>query len=458
MGETMLVALLLLAGIPDWAPARWASADPQSLELLEGTPVNCLLLEPASWSAEFAARAAARGVATLGVVRPAGNPLEAARRAVRHGLGGVVLEGEFDPGLAEGIRRLLAAEKRVAVELPPRRLMRLNGSVPVVGTCQGLWAGIQVVEGGAVKARPTGGPWIDTNSGFLRFVKAATDAPIWLGHLPPAKTVLPVERYLHAISDAAMLGARWIVALDEDFSRRLLAREERALADWRRIGAHLAFYQQHQEWRALKPFSRLAVVEDAAGTGLLSRGILDMFGGRNIPVRPVPVAALSAAALKGARMAVAVDATALTEAQREALQAVARAGGTLLTGPPGWKFSPPKGDQITLGSGELERITDVWQGINSVVGRGNFGARLFNVSGLLSSLLGDAEGGRIVLHLVNYTDYAVESVTVHLAGAYQRARLYAPERPPRDLELYPVEGRRAVDIDRVGICAVLVID
>jgi len=453
----MLLALALAVGIADRVPARWFSGNPRSLELLEASPVNCLFLEHTAWSAEFAQQAAARGLITLGVLRPGQEPLEAARRVVETKLDGVVLEGAFEPSLAEGVRKALGSQKHL-VKLPPRRLMRLDGSAPLVGTCQGLWPGIQAQEGGKAKARPTGGPWIDTNSGFLRFVKSATEAPIWIANRPPERTVLPVERYLNAISDAEMLGARWVLALDEDFSRRLVEREPRALADWKRIGAHLRFYEDHKEWRTLKPYSRLALVEDAATSGLLSRSILDMFIGRHIPVRPVPVNRLDKAALRGARMAVAVDPSVLSEAQKEALKDVGRAGGTLLTGPPGWRFSPPTDDQITLADSELERINDVWQGINSAVGRGNFGVRLFNVSGMLSSLLGDPDRGPVLLHLVNFTNYPIEAVTVHLADKFRRARLYAPEREPQELALYPVEGGMAVDIDRVGVCAVLVLN
>jgi len=453
----MLLALALAVGIADWVPARWFSGDPNSLELLAETPINCLLLERAAWSAEFTQQAAARGLITLGLVRPGEEPFGAVRRAIEAKVDGVVLEGPFEPAVVESIRKALGGQRHL-VELPPRRLMRLDGNTPLVGTYQGLWAGIQVQEGGAAKARPTGGPWIDTNSGFLRFLKSLTEAPIWVGHLPPVKTVLPVERYLNAISDAEMLGGRWVLALDEDFSRRLLAREARALADWKRIASHLRFYEAHKEWRALKPYSRLALVEDAAASGLLSRGLLDMFIGRHIPVRPVPVSRLDKAALRGARMAVAADPSALSDAQKEALKDVGRAGGTLLTGPPGWKFSPPTGSRITLADSELERINDVWQGINSVVGRGNFGVRLFNVSGMLSSLLGDPDHGPVVLHLVNFTNYPIEAVTVHLIDKFQRARLYAPEREARELPLYPVDGGLGVDIDRVGVCAVLVLN
>jgi len=456
--EGMLVAVVLALSLTEWVPARWASGEPKTLELLAETPINCLLLEQGAWSAEFAAQAAGRGVVTLGVIRPSAEPLQAARRAIQTKLDGVVLEGEFDRALVESIRETLAAARPVIVELPPRRLLRLDGNAPILGTYQGVWPGIRVEPGGAARARPTGGPWIETNSGFLRFVSTLTDAPVWIANLPPKATVLPVDRYLHAISDAALSGARWVVALDDDFNRRLLAGDAAALRDWRRIGGHLRYFEEHKQWRALKPYSRLALVQDPDVRAMLSGGILDMIGGKNIPVRPISRPKLDGESLKGAKMAVTVEPASLTEAQKEVLKNVARAGGALLNGPPGWKLPFPKDSEITLEKDQLDKVNDVWQGINSVIGRSNVGARLFNVSGMLSSLLACADGSRVVLHLVNYTNYPVESITVHLLGKYKRARLYSPERPVRELELYPIDEGVGVDIDRVSVCATLVLE
>src|ERR1051326_5237521 len=59
---------LLDAALPkpaDWVPARWPWADTQSLQLLEGTPVNCLLLN--SPTSEFVDAAKARGVVVLSI-------------------------------------------------------------------------------------------------------------------------------------------------------------------------------------------------------------------------------------------------------------------------------------------------------------------------------------------------------------------------------------------------------
>ena len=50
----------------DWVPVRWPWSDTQSLDLLNGTPVNCLLLTYAT--PEFVSAAAARGIVTLAVL------------------------------------------------------------------------------------------------------------------------------------------------------------------------------------------------------------------------------------------------------------------------------------------------------------------------------------------------------------------------------------------------------
>jgi hypothetical protein len=65
---------LLRAAAPqpaDWVPMRWPWSDPASLELLSGTPINCLLLKTVG--PDFVQAAAARGVVTLAVIAPGGD-------------------------------------------------------------------------------------------------------------------------------------------------------------------------------------------------------------------------------------------------------------------------------------------------------------------------------------------------------------------------------------------------
>ena len=152
-------------------------------------------------------------------------------------------------------------------------------------------------------------------------------------------------------------------------------------------------------------------------------------------------------------MAVDVDADALTPAQKDILTQFARSGGMVLTGPPGWKDSRPGGNRITLDQKELDRLSDIWHDVNSMVGRRNLGVRLFNVSSMLSNLLTAVDGKTVVLHLVNYSDYPVENVTVHVMGKFSRATLLTPEGSEKRLEIYPTEDGGGVDLDKVAVCA-----
>src|ERR1700732_2218178 len=99
----MLFALLLALAAPaDWVPARWNWTDPATLDLLQGTPVNCLLLK---WNSEqsqaiskFSERAAERHIAPLAIIDPKGDPADSARQAIRSKMTGIVLEGDFPEG------------------------------------------------------------------------------------------------------------------------------------------------------------------------------------------------------------------------------------------------------------------------------------------------------------------------------------------------------------------------
>jgi hypothetical protein len=193
------------------------------------------------------------------------------------------------------------------VEFTSRARMPLGGPDPIVGTYQGVWPGIQVLDNGAAKAAPSGSPWIDTNTGFIRSVRAWGPAAVWLGYLPPAHSVITGERYLAAIADAEMAGARWIVALDNDFSARLERGDAAAVKELARHGQVLQFFESHPEWRALRSYGKLAVVQDH-DDALLSGGILDMIAAKHTPMRAIPGQRLTPDALQGATMAVDVDA------------------------------------------------------------------------------------------------------------------------------------------------------
>ena len=447
----------LCAAVPPpaaWVPVRWPWGDTRSLELLTGTPVNCLLLK--SPTPELVAAAQARGAAALGLVTPGGEGREM-ERALAARVDGIVLEGEFPEGTAAGVAaRLRAANPDAAViELTSRSRLPLGSAAPVIGTYQGVWPGIVVEEGGAKRSGPTSSVWIDTNTGFLRAVRAWGGAAVWIANQPPPKTAVATTRYLQAIADAGISGARWVVALDDDLAGRLAAREETAMGTWKRIAGMLAYFERHAEWRAMPEGGQLALLQDPGKGGLVSGGILDMMAVKHTPVRPIPRQRLSGAALAGATMAVNLDGTALTAEQKAILLAFTRGGGTLLTGPPGWKDPAATAGSITLEKAGLERLNDIWHDVNAMIGRRNMGVRLFNVASMLSNFLAAPGGKTAIVHLVNYSDYPVENVTVHYLGEYQHATLMTPGGADKALEVYKTEEGWGVDVERVGVCATI---
>ena len=156
-------------------------------------------------------------------------------------------------------------------------------------------------------------------------------------------------------------------------------------------------------------------------------------------------------------MAVNVDPTAVSPEQKEALRRFTRGGGSLLTAPPGWKFPPMQPGQVTVQKEEVTRLDRIWQGVNSMVGRENLGARLFNVSSMLCELVSGPGDRPVVLHLVNYSDHAVEQVTIQLLEKVDKATLYSPDGPERSLEVYPYEKGVGVDIEKVFSIATVIL-
>jgi hypothetical protein len=255
-----------------------------------------------------------------------------------------------------------------------------------------------------------------------------------------------------------MSGGRWVVALDSDFDKRLLTGETAAHKDWQRMAQMLRFFEDHKEWRTLPPGGMLALIQDVPTGALLSGGILDMIAVKHTPVRPVPVRRLKPGAMGDSKMAVDVDPEALTPEQVTVLKAFTRGGGTLLSGPGGWKFPSLKDGQITLSDEDTKTLDTIWKEVNNMTGRRNLGARLFNVSSMLSNLLTAPDGKGVILQLVNYSDYPVEGITAHVLGTYKHARLITPEGESKELEVYPVEEGTGVDIEKLNVVGAIQLD
>lgn len=424
-------SLLLAVQLSTCVPARWPAAGVSTLELLKGSPINCLLVDSGAWKQEFADAAAARGIRVFATKQD-----------------GLTLTGADAP------------DGPPVFTLTSRAKMPIEHPGEVLGTTQGVWPGVRAEEKGKVEARPSSSPWVDTNSGFLRFTRAVMPAgsALWMANTPPENTVIGPERYIQAVADAAMAGARWVVALDAGYWALLRQGDAKALAGWARINGALKFFEEQRAVTAWPDYSGLAVVQDAASGALMSGSILDMIAAKHIPARVVTPQRLPAAPPKGVRMLLNIDPSALSQEEKDAVRGVARGGATVLSGPPAWKLAIPEGDSITFPEQSLKQMEDIWREINGVIGRRNFAVRLFGAPSMLSNLKGDPSSGRLALVLVNYSDYPVESITVHLVGKFKSASLVTPAGT-KPLEVYAAEEEESgVDIEKVTDVALLMLE
>jgi hypothetical protein len=445
-----LLTSMLSAGPADWVPLRWPSGEVASLERLQSSPFNCLLLERGALNQAFHKAAQERGLTILSIARP--GQAEAALAFAD----GIVLEGDFPAAEEAKLEAAAKSAGRHFLRLPLRGNVNIEKDQLVYGSFQGVWPGVNATEHDEAKAMPSGAPWIDTNGGFLRFLSAAVTAPVWIANRPPAQQLWPAARYLQAIGDAAIAGGRWVVALDDNLSARLLKGESKALRDWAKICEVQRFLEEQRELRRYPAQGQLAVLQDVDSGGLLSGGVLDMIAVKHTPIRPVPLRKLAAKNLDGAKMAVNVDPSSTKEEGRQILRGFTRGGGALLTAPPGWKMPTPGAGQITLAKEDIDKLDQIWKEVNTMTGRRNLGARLFNVSSMLSTLSGPDDGSRVVLQLVNYSDYPVDSITVHLLGNFRSAKILRPGRRPAELKPYENEDGVGVDIDLIDSVAILV--
>jgi hypothetical protein len=392
----------------------------------------------------------------LAVISPTGDALDAARKALAAGATGIVLEGDFSDSTTSAIQR--AAGSAPVIQLTARSHLPLGSKVPIIGTYQGVWPGIEIAENGAAKAGPTGSVWIDTNTGFLRAVRAWGDAALWIANEPPPKTVITGERYLQVIADVGIAGARWVLALDDDFAARLSSRQATAMRDWRRMMSLLRYFEAHPEWRRMPEYGKVAVIQDPIEGGLMSGGALDMMATKHLPARLVPSEFLTAEAVRGVTVTLNLDSSELTATQQKTLRDFTRAGGTLLTVPPIGQNAGPMGDRFTPNKAEYEQVNSLWHELNSTLERRHYGVSLFNVSSVLSNVLASADGKTLVVHLVNYSDYPVEDISVMFPDEYKKATLITPEGAAKTLEVSRGMEGLGVTIDKMSVCATIEIE
>ena len=220
---------------------KWT--DPQSLELVAGTPVNCLVVTWAEGSegdeghqralAPLIAAARRRGLSVVGWVGTGADLKRAAGAAQASGLDAVATESsEPVPGGA-----VLRFRERSLADRSPSDFL---------GVASPVWPGASasLPTGADAASGPTGPPWLDSNAWYVRLVRTLVNPKVlWLAFDPPdLGQPVATASYLQAIADTEICGARWVVSLDPHLRRDLLDRRGSALDTWAGIGRSLAFF------------------------------------------------------------------------------------------------------------------------------------------------------------------------------------------------------------------------
>ncbi len=510
-----VTAVLIPGGIPpdEWVPIRWDGGPlevlrraesenpiltdaqreavrdwyrPDRLELLAGSPYNCLLL---SWSlgratdadaeqrklvSEQAALARERGLAVLASVAFGPEWLESVQAAADV-FDGIVLEGEFPLDAAKQALAGLQQTNPEAVVIPMGgwREVRRDGSFPILGSLGGLWPGmLSVSEAEEWGAGPTGNPWVLSNAWQVGALLAdGSGRPAWMGHRPKRHRPQPLEFADHArsVADTGMAGGKWVVALGDDWRERLFKREDEALAEWKRLGEHVKFFAEREDWRNFQAWPSVVVVHDpVADSQFDSFDVLNMLSVYHVPHRVVLRSDLAEQPLEPGTAVMVFDFAPGAEPELNRLREFTGAGGALLLGP-SWRTGEEKAGasapELIAGAGSISKYpaeevdSDRFsRQVRDLVEDKHVAPRPYNVGSIISLYRYDSSSGQALLQMTEYGDYPTENITVRFPREVASAKVYFIDREPIDLKIYEGDkGGSEIDIPEVpGYCAVII--
>jgi hypothetical protein len=452
--------------------ANWY--DPATLDLLEGSPINCLLV---TWSAgaggeaerrqqalvtAYAEHARKRGLAILGMVYPGGDPAEIAAVAARARLDGLVLDGEFSAGFAERLTAALLAASPAAVVVPiAKSAASVRDTERPVAAVEGVSPSARNLADMGIRGAPSSEPWIESNIWLVRSfgIRPARRA-VWISYQPDGGSAVD---YARAVADAAVAGGRWIVALDDGLRVKLRNHDAGAVAAWKQMGACLRFAEQHAEWREFAPYGNLGLIVDTASADPeMADEYLKLAARRQVPYRLIARSGLAGGSLAGLRAVLATALAPPTPAERNLLRAFAEEGGVVVAGPswgdapsdqPFAEFAIGKGRTVVYKDPDPETVARDLKELSLE----ETGMLAFNVPSVITYAR-RSDGKGILIQLLNYSNSAAPAITIRLSGSFRRARLLAPDAEPAALDVRAEEGRTDVTIPKLALWGAVLVE
>jgi hypothetical protein len=430
--------------------------DPASLAVLQGTPVNSLVV---GWAAGLPADAAQQqalkplieqgrqaGLDFVGLIEGDANKAAAVAAAQSAGLSAVAVEG--DPPAGAGLP---------VIPWNKAAQGRWTGPSPVLGISDGLWPCVP-----ASKAPPFGGPttlpWVDSNGAILRIARAlAPEKTVWVGFDPPQAAKQTAEAYMLAVADPASYAGRWVISLDDSLRVDLTAKKQPAVDTWKKTVDTLIFFKQHSQARNYEPAGLLALVSNFAGSDWdFVRDALNSLPRHRHPFRLIARSRAAGASFAGLQAIYYLDREPPNPELRQKLTAFAKGGGILFVPS---KWPNPEGAPVAaepyllfsmraLGKGRLavckEDQPDPYTAVGDtqvIMSHKNDILRLYSASSSNYFYQTSAQGRQGVIHLLNYACRpGSDGPLFYLRDQYKSARLASPEMASTaELKLDPQE-------------------
>jgi len=453
---------------------------PESLTLLRGTTINCLIVPWAAGVGEdeeqqrqlrpLLARAQALGLEIVGRVHPPADIKNAATRGHAAGLSALAL-----PSLPETTLAL------PVIEWAERDKINWNASSTTVALTDCVWPGIRGNAGRnetVAVAGPTGIPWLDTNAWLSQWARQRCESKsLWLAFEPAGKeseSAVDVASYRLALADSESCGARWIVSLDDSF--RLSLSGQQALEHWKQITEVLTFFRSRSAWDELHPKAALGIAAGDSGAQAFMQGeILNLLGRRQVPFRILGKGPWKVEETQDLVAILCSEAGLPDATQRGVLLKFAERGGLLIVPntwekPTGAVLSHDLEDEYVLvrfGSGRLAWSREGWQdpyrvaeSVHLLMSRRNDLFRLGNGASMSVRCTGSSDGRLMLIQLVSFDRRAGRvPVSLWVKEQFRTARLWRvgsneaaslsskPEQGGREFSLPPFTTYAAVELE-----------
>jgi len=458
------------------SPMRWPKGpywtQPAALDLIQGTPLDCLILP---WGAsdtqagQFQALLAAgkeRGIAFAGLLGDGVNPSDAIPSARTAGLSALATA---KPESVKGFPVIPWVSRSKVAGLP---------AGPVAAFTDNSWPSVKTTKRfgrDVADAGPTGVPWIDSNGWFVQMARTLLpERSVWISADPPGKQVISrPDAYILAASDAAFGGARWVVSLDDDFAGALASGDAKSLAAWKKVTRALAFFESHRDWQTYRSLGLVGVVSNFSGDNeFFSTEALNLIGRRQLPYRILEKSKMPANALEGLKAVVYADEDLPTPGVRQALLGFVRAGGLLVclkkcaalaAGGTTLSNEDPEFDVFQLGSGRVAVCTEdavdpylLANKTHMLLSRKNDLFHTYSAGACASLYTGTEDGRKALFQLLMFSSGANRNVSIEMSRPCRAARFWTLDSEgPAPLELVRRESSQELHLPQFSsYCAI----